>query len=559
MRDSAQRDGQEEPVDPETDPESSEIASIAELFLSGIRERAQSRGVTESGFERKRPVRIPPGGAKLPAGGGIPSEGRDIASVEEVVHISDDQITSVEAGRAAGVGFDTAGELGVVNEDVPPESGDESRWESVRESSRVETVVSELSQELERTPVGYLVVAPHVEGRGGHRGRVVAAIAAAYAGSDGRAGVMRVDAGLAILSLVDAGLPADEGASSRVERIEEIKDAAGELSMEVGAWVVCPGEVTCPASAEVVRLAGRWVVPVEADSERGDGMVDAYRTIKTLAQGPRSPLTLAAVGREAMAAVEKLRAVMRRFLSWDADDVLCAERVTQAESVLMTWSDESGSTPWREMVVRMVAGETDLSETVDARTPLAEPEDRKSAPVASCLADEVEPMTIPVAVETKPRSMEHPTLRAGLMAASQTGGDLEVVDYIGTGDLGVLDSVLASEPELSLCDIAPPGTLVARMVATEAGRLELLVALTGGTSELAEVGRVLAWMKEHAHLLSRACGSAKIDPCLEPVARLYTSTRSAEHMTMLLGANAKVHTYRTLKWGEKRGLLVDAA
>lgn len=497
--------GEVSPPDPVPETDATQIASIADLFLSDIRAKAQAETVSSGGYARPRPVRIPPGkasetqpvAARVAAEPELKTEGNIAASVEPMAGVF-----SISPGET--LGQSVADEAVIVN--------------------------------------GAVVVAPHVDAGQGSRGRVVAAIAATLANQNSRAGILHVEKGGAVLSLVDAGLPADSGGVSEVTEFKEVADAVGELSLEVDSWLVCPGDVDSSACAEVVRKASHWIVPVEAEDE---GMVGAYRSIKTLAQGPRARLTLAAVGPEAQPAVEKLRAVMRRFLSWDADEVIITPWETNSESVLYIWStlSQTESYAWRATAFSLLSkggGFTFTSEEAVA-------------------ASEEQPIRIPVSVERKPEKPVAVTTPS-LTLTPRRDGELEVMDLVGSGDLGILDSVLAGASELKVCDVVPPGSLVARLAVEPSGRLVLLVALAGNTTELAEVGRVLNWVSEHAGLITRACGSLRIDPQLEPQARLYVATPAAQNLNHLLKPQAAtLHTYRTLRWGEKRGLLVDAA
>lgn len=520
-----------------------EISGIADLFLSEVREKARG--------DRVRPVRTPPG--RIAPMEVVPAEvvPTEVVEVAPVAVIAD---APVEPS-------------GAVSEAVVQERIDRPAW---------------------------LLLSPHLsdEQRSGLSGRVARAIV----GGRDRAGVLVVRIGGVSLELLDPELPGDANAGEPGS-LREIELATGELSAEVKAWVVDLGPADGAAAGEALVAGGTgltWVVPVLGGD---DDMVGVYRTLKALAgMETRGRLVLACAGHDAIAWANRLRAVMRKFLQWDAADALVLADDDAAVAVthpLMTW--EAGETEdpesWRDLVGRLM-GVTAVAGVIDAEPEqpsmamggLSEPaadwgnsdqisgsrEDSSGATqetITLAVERKAEPVVMapPVVEAASAQAAPHMTLHRDTdhdtHTAADDDGSAEVYDLQGTGDLAVLDAVVrGSGDELRPCGVNAPGTLASRLVAEPSGRIVLLAAVGGTVAELAEVGRVVGWLRENAALLARACPEAEIDPALEPAARLYvTGDRARNLSTLLSGTATTVHTYLPLRWGERRGVVLRAA
>ena len=129
------------------------------------------------------------------------------------------------------------------------------------------------------------------------------------------------------------------------------------------------------------------------------------------------------------------------------------------------------------------------------------------------------------------------------------------------GPAAVIAAVLKASPDLAAAPVAPPVLPSAAVAVSRHGRLTLLAAADGG-ADLRPIVAGFRWLAENRPLLAMAMPQFKIDPAAEPHLRLFVDrlNGSAEALRPLLRDDqVTVRTYRTLRWGEKTGLLLEAA
>jgi hypothetical protein len=93
-------------------------------------------------------------------------------------------------------------------------------------------------------------------------------------------------------------------------------------------------------------------------------------------------------------------------------------------------------------------------------------------------------------------------------------------------------------------------------------RLVLVAAAGRGLSQLRGIGLAVRWMNENRDLIRMALPQLAIDAHLLPCVRLLVDQAdlSAEQLAPLLHSQTvTVQAYRKVRWGQKRGLLLDAA
>ncbi len=93
-------------------------------------------------------------------------------------------------------------------------------------------------------------------------------------------------------------------------------------------------------------------------------------------------------------------------------------------------------------------------------------------------------------------------------------------------------------------------------------RLVILAVARQGLGELRAIGQAYRWIIENRPLLAMAMPQFSIDahalPCLQLL--VDRADLSADLLQpMLQSGNVTVQTYRKLRWGEKTGLLLEAA
>jgi len=371
-------------------------------------------------------------------------------------------------------------------------------------------------------------------------GRVMAGEAG---GGDGRVGVLELEGETTKLGMVDAGLPVDAAGAVEGTDAREMAGAVAELSGEVEGWVF--GTEDLRRDGEWVDAAagegGGWIVPVEGGE---DARVEAYRVIKALgSRGMRGRLVLAAVGEGAVEVAGKLREVIRKFLAWDAADMFVVgvegegfvHGLMSAGGGEGTWAGALGA-----MVGAMVGAEEVLAvETDPARTVV-------EAGVGVVREQKgTEPAPEPVRMAIAP-------------VIGELGRDeVEVLEFVGEGAEGVLDSVMAGGEWVG-CGLELPGSGRARLAVDGEGRLVVLGVLEDG-GDVAELGRAWRWVAENAAVVARAVRPVVADGGKAPEMVVFAGTELAGDLAAVVGAGVRVRTYRALRWGGRRGLLVEAA
>lgn len=539
----------------------SEIASIADLFLSGVREA--------SGEGRRRPQRVPPGG-----GGAAPSSDGSAAGSGQ--GRTSDAPESVKDG--AGTGGGGGRPRGDAGRDEPPPR------------------------------VCYLVAGSHVSAAVAQR--VVAEVARSLVGAGRRVGTLQYAGGRVRLGLADGELPADASETAESATARELHDAAAELSADVDGWVVATDDLRSTALALEVSAAvptggsmpaTGWVVPVAAGEE---GRVEAYRTVKALAtwvsgRGPasenaesghdaggtgapwagRGRLVLAATEPAAMAVVGQLREVIRKFLSWDAADALLVGEASQTDVhplMAAVLTPDEWSAVQSAVLLPHVAHRGDAAEPARAAAePAGDPAETSvdSAAAGDGMGAEVSEGQRPAETTGVDAPADAvPAERRGSTAAGRaetypalgwSADDPVVIELPSATAEGVLEAVLEASPEWQDCDVPVPATVPCRVVADRSGRAVLVAAVDREPakmgSEVVQVGRAAGWLQQHLTLVARAARPIRVEPSLGVHVVVYVPTATRPHLASLVQAGVEVVGYRSLRWGGRLGLLVEAA
>ncbi len=122
----------------------------------------------------------------------------------------------------------------------------------------------------------------------------------------------------------------------------------------------------------------------------------------------------------------------------------------------------------------------------------------------------------------------------------------------------MLAAVLGAEPSLRACDVEVPGCPSVQLAIDAEGGLLLLTALGSRLEMLAELGWAMSWARENYGLLCRVFPRIRT----LPRARVYVDARTgelADLSSLMRGGEVELHRYRQVRWGDRRGLLLEAA
>jgi len=128
----------------------------------------------------------------------------------------------------------------------------------------------------------------------------------------------------------------------------------------------------------------------------------------------------------------------------------------------------------------------------------------------------------------------------------------------------IVSAVLRQDGGSSLleCPVRPPMCADARLAVTRDHGVVLLAVAGRGLNELRSIGQAYRWLIENRSLIGMAVPQMAIDASRTPHLRLLVDRRDANAdvlQPMLGGDHVTVQSYRRLKWGQRAGLLLEAA
>jgi hypothetical protein len=112
------------------------------------------------------------------------------------------------------------------------------------------------------------------------------------------------------------------------------------------------------------------------------------------------------------------------------------------------------------------------------------------------------------------------------------------------------------------CSLRPPMCPHAVLAVSRDRKLVLLAVAKQGLSDLRSIGQAYRWMVENRNLIAMAIPQFNIDTPALPQLKLLVdhADLTADLIQPLLqSSHVTVQSYRKLKWGQKTGLLLEAA
>jgi hypothetical protein len=173
----------------------------------------------------------------------------------------------------------------------------------------------------------------------------------------------------------------------------------------------------------------------------------------------------------------------------------------------------------------------------------------------------------PMAAEP-PTPMPSPVAPAPLMPMSpmHASDDESQVCDLPAGqatELSVLAAVMRNQNSgLIESPVKAPQCPSAAVAVSRDRKLVLVAVARKGLSELRAIGQAYKWVVENRPLLSMALPQFSIDAQAMPTLRLVVDRSDADAdllVPMSENGNITVQTYRKLRWGDRTGLLLEAA
>lgn len=387
--------------------------------------------------------------------------------------------------------------------------------------------------------------------------------------------------------------------SNEYDDPRDITSAIEELSWDVDQWLLVLPNGKTPEALNLLRAVDYWTLLCTCDH---DGVVSCYRTLKGLADvhrkafGDSSPayprLSLALLDArdeiEADRVYRKLSGVCEQFLRWPLGlEPSVRKTVGVAEHLIALWrvGEETGGKPEGASTSHWeVVGDFLKRAGASASRPCSEPPssaDSSDVPMSSAISSEPsrrhvgdvvvgsfaahlesKPVIQPAIPSPEMSPMTHSS--SSIIPANPAGGT-EVID-LGEGnpaESSILAAVVRHENSgLVECPIRPPACPEARLAVGRDRRIVMLALARQGLSDLHCIGQAYRWLSENRALISMAMPQFAIDAHAFPHLRLLVDQADLNTQAlapMLQSGHVVVQAYRTLRWGTKTGLLLEAA
>lgn len=380
-----------------------------------------------------------------------------------------------------------------------------------------------------------------------------------------RIGLISIDVGefrLTTFEKCAPAEPADADSATAGFDLRAMRDAITELSCDLDDWLLVVGNPRLPEARVLLRQVERWVILTTIDR---DGVLNCYRTIKSMADAPRPKLSIALLGspneQVGKQVFQKIEGACRQFLDWsiDAESPVGSGAGVEAFDAMHCQAAHdkaqlATASHWQvveEFVKATKANPAEEVETADPAQPLApsDEEEMRTNPAMSIAANEP----------------EHPAVPASLPLRSAHSEPMEVIELpdCAAGEDPVLSAVMHhAMGDLVECPLRPPMCPDARLAVSRDRRIVLLASAGNGLSQLKPIGLAYRWIVENRSLLSMAMPQFALDADQPPHLRLLVDQADLDaHVLepLLQMQTVSIHPYRRVRWGQRTGLLLEAA
>lgn len=376
-----------------------------------------------------------------------------------------------------------------------------------------------------------------------------------------RIGLIAVDASEFRLSIFEQNPhPQSAGASGNETDMldpRRMTEALDELAWDVDRWLLLLPSPRAPEARSLLRDVSQWTLLTTCDHE---GVVACYRTVKGLSDLHRPRLTLATldVASESSAsdAFHRLSSVCRQFLGWRVEsESPVAGSVSGVTEHVVLWccatrdkAQLATAPQWQVVTDFLARAQKNSAPAVPSA--VAAPATAKSEP-----APAMEPApSMPAAPE--------PNSAAAAVAHHENSSDVIDLPDSHASPAAIVAAVLRGGHELVECPVKPPMCPDASLAVSRDHRLVLVAVARQGLNDLRLIGRAYQWLIENRALINLAVPQMSIDAHQLPRLHLLVdhADMSADVLQpMLQSASVVVHAYRKLRWGNRTGLLLEAA
>jgi hypothetical protein len=388
--------------------------------------------------------------------------------------------------------------------------------------------------------------------------------ASALAAAGERVGMILIDA--SEFRLMIAEKPMREGSSDEAGVLDarRMSDALLEINEDVDRWLLITLDPRCNTSRALMEVVDDWVLLATCDH---DGMVSGYRALKTMAEGPKSPLSIALLeardDEQSQRVFEKLTGVCRQFLDWEPEFAPTphgpVEHVVATVLACRSIRDKAQlaqAPQWKvvEDFLRLPADQAADEAHFGSEQAEGQVIEADATPEPTLVET-----TEPVRAAPRPVHEHRPEPEPMRMTPAEEG----VTDIIELPDgVSVLSAYLRRGGQLLPTPIQPemcPGASIA--VARD--RAITVVAQIGpGLAGLSSIASALQWVESCRKLIAMALPQVAVDAERPVRVDLLVdhADRNAQGLEPLFGQDRiRITTYRRVRFAGRSGLLLEAA
>jgi hypothetical protein len=167
---------------------------------------------------------------------------------------------------------------------------------------------------------------------------------------------------------------------------------------------------------------------------------------------------------------------------------------------------------------------------------------------------------IPEPIPLNPTIMQTPPPTASPTAPAYQETEMpEVLEITAADAPAILTAIVSRRTDWVASPVSPPMSSSSRIAVDREGRLNLLAVADGSLAELKTISRAYQWLNENRALVRMALPQMNIDAAAMPRLTLFAEQGVAASLSSIFQGNVTIETYRRVRWGEKTGLLLEAA
>jgi hypothetical protein len=162
-----------------------------------------------------------------------------------------------------------------------------------------------------------------------------------------------------------------------------------------------------------------------------------------------------------------------------------------------------------------------------------------------------------------PPATEAPAVKISFASPVDSASDVVDLPSLDASPATILSAVIRHQPgALVECPVRPPMCPEATLAVDREHGLVLLAVARAGLADFRAIGQAYQWLSQNRTLIGMAVPQFSIDCHRLPQLRLLVDHRDMTAdllQPMLEAGHVSVQAYRKLRWGEKTGLLLEAA